>query len=93
MGSGGGADPEVAALIDDSRREFAGRVLDGLRRSGLDGGAAGAAPAPLLRSAVRGWGGMVEGASLDWVSNRDVPRAELSRFLLRALTGTVRAAA
>lgn len=90
MGSGGGADPEIAAIIDGARREFAARVLVGLRRTGTDWGA-GDAP-PLLRSAVRGWVGMVEAASLDWVGHRDVPRATLCRFLLLALASTVRAA-
>lgn len=90
MGSGGGADPEIAAIIDDSRGEFAGRVLEGLRRTGTDWGD-GEAP-PLLRSAVRGWVGMVEGVSLDWLAHRDVSRAVLGRFLLRALASTVRAA-
>ncbi|MDQ3629913.1 MAG: TetR/AcrR family transcriptional regulator [Actinomycetota bacterium] len=90
MGSGGGADPEIAAIIDDSRREFAARVLGSLRRTGTDRGE-GEAP-PLLRGAVRGWIGMVEGASLDWVVHRDVPRATLCRFLLAALASTIRAA-
>lgn len=90
MGSGGGADPEIAAIIDGARREFAARVLVGLRRTGTDWGT-GDAP-PLLRSAVRGWVGMVEAASLDWVGHRDVPRATLCRFLLLALASTVRAA-
>lgn len=90
MGAGGGADPEVAAIVDGSRREFAARVLEGLARTGLDWG--GAAPPPLLRSAVRGWVGMVEGASLDWVAHRDVPRAELAAFLQDALGRTVHAA-
>ena len=87
MGSGGGADPEVAGIIDGMRREFAGRVLEGLRRTGTEWGPDQAPP--LLRAAVRGWVGMVEGASVDWVAHRDVPRAELARFLLRALTSTV----
>jgi len=90
MSSGGGADPEIAAILDGSRREFVARVLDGLRRTGTDWGG-GDAP-PLLRGAVRGWIGMVEGASLDWLAHRDVPRAVLSRFLLQALADAVRAA-
>ncbi len=86
MGAAGGADPEVAAMVDGSRREFAARVLEGL---GADGGDA---PSPLLRTAVRGWVGMVEGASLDWVAHRDLPRAQLAAFLQDALGRTVRAA-
>ena len=89
-GSGGGADPEVAAIVDGSRREFAGRVLAGLQRTGTDWGA-GEAP-PLLRSAVRGWVGMVEGASVDWLAHRDVTRDALREFLLTALASTVASA-
>ena len=88
MGAGGGADPEVAALIDESRREFAARVLEGVRRAGIDWGA-GEAP-PLLRAAVRGWVGMVEAASLEWVAEREVPRAALAAFLQGALVSAVR---
>jgi AcrR family transcriptional regulator len=91
MGSGGGADPEVAAIIDVLRQEFSGRVLEGLRRSGVRWGDP-AAPPPLLRSAVRGWVGMVEGASLDWVAHRDMPREALATFLQGALARTVSAA-
>lgn len=86
MGSGGGADPEVAAIIGDLRQEFADRVLRGLRRPG------GGAPDPLLRSALRGWVGMVEGASLDWVAHRDLPRATLCAYLQQALATTVHTA-
>ncbi|MCW3011593.1 MAG: Transcriptional regulator, TetR family protein [Solirubrobacterales bacterium] len=90
MGSGGGADPEVAGIVDALREEFAARILEGLRRTGLEW-AAGDAP-PLLRGAVRGWVGMVEHASLDWVAHRDVPRAALAELLQAVLVSTVQAA-
>ncbi len=90
LGAGIGADPEVAAIVDDLRRELAGRVLDGLRQSGSSW--PGAGPPPLLRHAVRGWIGTVEGASLDWVAHRDVPRERVCAFLGLALAGVLRAA-
>ena len=86
VGSGGAADPEIAAIIDALRQEFVDSALQGMRRA--DAGA----PAPLLRSALRGWVGMVEGASIDWVAHRDVPRATLRELLERSLASTVRAA-
>ena len=86
VGSGGAADPEIAAIIDALRQEFVDRALQGLRRA--DAGA----PTPLLRSALRGWVGMVEGASIDWVAHRDVPRDTLRELLERSLASTVRAA-
>lgn len=91
MGAGIGADPEVAAIVDALRRELAGRVLDGLLADGASWPAAG--PPPLLRHAVRGWVGAVEGASLDWVAHRDVSRSRVCAFLGLALTGVLRAAA
>ena len=36
---------------------------------------------PLLQTAVRGWIGFVEATSLDWVSQRNVPRDELVDLL------------
>jgi AcrR family transcriptional regulator len=90
MGAGIGTDPEVAAIVETLRREIAAGVLDGLRQAGATWPAAG--PPPLLRHAVRGWVGAVEGASLDWVAHRDVPRARVCAFLGRALTGVLEAA-
>ena len=91
MGAGVGADPEVAAIVDALRRELAARVVEGLEQAGAQWPAG--APPPLLRHAVRGWVGAVEGASLDWVAYRDVPRARVSEFLGHALGGVLRAAA
>lgn len=91
MGAGVGADPEVAAIVDALRREQAARVLEGLEQAGATWPADG--PPPLLRSAVRGWVGAVEGASLDWVAHRDVEREQVTAFLGAALAGVLRAAA
>lgn len=88
IGAGGGVDPEIAAILGSLREEFVARVLEGLRR----GGTVPAAPPPLLRTAIRGWVGMVEGASLDWLAHGDSTREELCRLLLAALAGTVEAA-
>jgi AcrR family transcriptional regulator len=91
MGAGVGADPEVAAIVDALRRELATRVVEGLEQAGAQW--PHGSPPPLLRHAVRGWVGAVEGASLDWVAHRDVPRARVSAFLGHALGGVLRAAA
>ena len=42
-------------------------------------------PPPLLRTALRGWIGFVEAATLDWVERRDVTRAQLRRLLVEVL--------
>src|SRR4051794_41424006 len=49
-----GAAPEVRALLDRVRTTTAKRILEGL--------SAGNAPSPILRTAVRGWLGFMDGA-------------------------------
>ena len=50
------------------------RILDGLRGD--------KPPSPMLRTAVRGWLGFMDGACLDWVKHRDVDRETLHGLLL-----------
>jgi AcrR family transcriptional regulator len=79
-----GAVPEVRALLDRVRTDTASRILGGLR---------GDAPVPpVLRTAVRGWLGFMDGACLDWVAHRDLDRETLHGLLLAALLGAVAAA-
>ena len=71
--------PEVRALLDRVRGETAARIVDGLR---------GDKPAsPLLRTAVRGWLGFMDGACLDWIEHRDLDRETLHGLLLGTLLG------
>jgi hypothetical protein len=39
-------------------------------------------PRPVLRSALRAWIAMVEGASLDWIARREVERDALRELLV-----------
>ena len=79
-----GSVPEVRALLDRVRGETAARIVDGLR---------GDKPAsPLLRTAVRGWLGFMDGACLDWIEHRDLDRETLHGLLLGTLLGAVLAA-
>jgi AcrR family transcriptional regulator len=76
--------PEVRALLDRVRADTAQRIVDGLR---------GDKPAsPLLRTAVRGWLGFIDGACLDWVAHRDLDRQTLHGLLLGTLLGALLAA-
>jgi AcrR family transcriptional regulator len=76
--------PEVRALLDRVRAETAARIVDGLR---------GDKPAsPLLRTAVRGWLGFMDGACLDWIEHHDLDRETLHGLLLGTLVGAVLAA-
>jgi AcrR family transcriptional regulator len=79
-----GSVPEVQALIDQIRDGTSQRILDGL--------AAGAAPPPKLRTAVRAWLWFIDGAILDWLDNRDLTRTELGDLLLGTLGGSLDAA-
>ena len=46
----------------------------------------------LLRTAVRGWLGFMDGACLDWIEHRDLDRETLHGLLLGTLMGAVLAA-
>jgi AcrR family transcriptional regulator len=78
-----GADSEVQAIADGFRDAVYERVLQ-LRGEGE--------PSPRLRTALRGWIGLVEAASLDWVVRRDLAREELVEQLAEALAVLVQAA-
>jgi AcrR family transcriptional regulator len=80
---GVGSDPEVAALLEATRRTIAERIVS--RLSADD-------PPPLLRAALRGWIGLVEAASLDWLDRRDVSREQLRALLAQMLLAAIVAA-
>jgi AcrR family transcriptional regulator len=78
MQGGIGSDPEVRAIVDDTRERFIQRILGGDAEKS----------SPALRLAVRGWIGFVEGATLDWARDRRLGRERLRTLLL----GSFRAA-
>lgn len=78
-----GADPEVAAIIDDFRLTVAERILRGLGTAG---------DSPEVRLAVVGWVGLVEAASLDWLDREGLSRACVADLLVSALPAVVMAA-
>ncbi len=77
-----GYDPEVAAIVEQTREHFLRLMLDKLEGFPDQG---------RLRSALRGWIGFVEASSLDWVEHRDMDQAELGRLLLTMAEHTVNA--
>jgi AcrR family transcriptional regulator len=77
-----GAVPDVRELVEGVRTMTADRILEGL----------GATANPRARIAVRGWLWFMDGACLDWIARRDVPRAELEGLLLGTLAGALVAA-
>ncbi len=78
-----GSDPEVAEMLEKTRQTFADRILARLVDT----------PAmPLVRVALRGWIGLVEAASLDWLERRDLPREQLRELLAQMLLAALLAA-
>src|SRR3954462_11942781 len=63
--------PEVRELIDRVREETAQRILGGLGET-----------SPLARAAIRGWLWSMDGVCLDWVTERDLDRAQVRTLLL-----------
>ncbi|TME18228.1 MAG: TetR/AcrR family transcriptional regulator [Chloroflexi bacterium] len=76
-----GTDPEVAAIAEDFRRTVLDRLRQGLSLDPAD---------PRLRTALRGWIGLVEAASLDWIEHGELARDELLGVLTGALGDLLR---
>jgi AcrR family transcriptional regulator len=67
-----GFDPEVRNIVEGTRQAFLNRLLGSVPEG-----------SPSMRTALRGWIGFAEGASLDWIDNRDISRAELRSLLIQ----------
>jgi AcrR family transcriptional regulator len=80
MQSGVGRDREVHAIVERTRDQFVELLLARAGAAQLD---------PLTRTLVRGWVGMVEAASLDWLQHQSAARSELTSLLVRVLLSTL----
>ncbi len=58
-----GSDPEVAAVIEETRQALLARIIRGIGEVDLT-----------LRLTLRGWIGFVEATSLEWLDHRDLDR-------------------
>ncbi|MFO0651566.1 MAG: TetR/AcrR family transcriptional regulator [Polyangiales bacterium] len=76
MRGGIGSDPVVAAIVEDTRRQLLAR---------LQRAVGGDAPPPTLRLTLRGWLGLVEATSIDWLVTRELARDEVLALWVRAL--------
>jgi AcrR family transcriptional regulator len=83
MRGGVGSDPEVLEIVESARGAILERIVHRLGTG---------QPPPLVRTALRGWIGLVEAASLEWLARRDVPREELRALLARLLLASLFAA-
>jgi AcrR family transcriptional regulator len=79
MRGGIGSDPEVAAVIESVRTRLFEKFLVGSPFAGLLTGDA------RFETAVRGWIGFVEAASIDWCANPRLPRLELRELMVEIL--------
>lgn len=79
------ADEEVAAIMDDMRARYVERATEHMRAMGMaiDPGD------PMVRLAMRGWVGLVETASTDWLAHRSPDKPRLLDYLVRMLTAAV----
>ena len=82
--SGGiGADPEVTAITEETRRINSENILRGLGVTEEE---------PLLRMVVRGWISFVEITAIKWAEAGGADKEELVQILLAALAAVVRRA-
>lgn len=65
--------PEVGTILDEHRQVVMGRFLKNLGIS---------KPRPVLRTALRAWVALVEGASLDWIGNKQLSQDALRELLV-----------
>lgn len=87
MRGGIGSDPEVVAVIESVRTRLFDKLLAGSPFTSLLAGDA------RFETAVRGWIGFVEAASIDWCANPRLTRDELCELLTRVLFETMRVVA
>jgi AcrR family transcriptional regulator len=80
MRGGLGSDAQVSAIVEGTRQAIVDRL------------AATVGHGPLMRTAMRGWVGMVEAAATDWVERGDIDRAQLRALLADALHNAVASA-
>jgi AcrR family transcriptional regulator len=79
--AGGGADPVVQELVEATRRRF----IDTIRGHLAPPVASSASDARLERAGLRGWIGLVEALSLDWIEHRDLGPDALVALAARAM--------
>jgi AcrR family transcriptional regulator len=82
MRGGIGSDPEVAAVIEAVRTTYVEQLL---AKAGGTPLAGMTLDRPRIRLAIRGWIGMVEATSIDWLASPGLERAVVRDFLVDSL--------
>jgi AcrR family transcriptional regulator len=88
MRGGIGSDPEVGAIVEETRQTLVDRMFTH-PKSPL---AIGDRRTPLARTAVRGWLGFAEAAAIDWLTHGDLAQDEVRDLLVDMLLPTIRVA-
>lgn len=71
------SDVNVQAIIEESRADVVARLARGYGVRRLTAA---------QRTVLRGWVGFLEGATLNWLETKDLPKAHLIRILMASLT-------
>ncbi len=79
MRGGIGSDPEVANVLENVRAGIVNEFLTGAPISAV------LRSRPLARIAIRGWVGMVEAVSIEWLSHKGLDRQRVRDLLVDAL--------
>jgi AcrR family transcriptional regulator len=80
---GFGHDAEVEAVLDEAREEAARRIVAVLRLRGVD------LPEPELIAVVRGYAGLAEATTREWLVRRRLTRQQVQTFLTESLLALV----
>lgn len=89
MRGGVGSDPQVATVIEHVRQAFVDQLLE---RAGGTPLAGMTLDDPRVRLAVRGWIGLVEAASIDWLASPALDRAAVRDLLADSLVAIMQVA-
>jgi len=73
--------PEAGEFLESFRDQTLSQILEHL--------AAGESPPPLLRNALNGWLGYVDGTLLDWTQHEDLSRAQIHGLIVTAFGAAV----
>lgn len=71
-----GTDPEVAAVLEETRQALLDRMLSRLARFGAK------VDDPAVKLRLRGWLGFLEASSLDWIAQEELDLESFLRLLL-----------
>lgn len=92
LGQGAGADPELQAIMRQARQKQVDLMLAGMSDARVELGLPPIQESAVLRYAVRGWIGFIEGVLADWLERRDLSEQQLLALMLHAAGGALSAA-